>query len=150
MIWCKYSVSLLSCYNNDKSFINVTKYLPIFILQKFCKTSLSNNAIYSPKVSITLALFTWPFSMMFLWEMYMGKKASPPNIVTSIKSTWVYWALWCSPKQISLMHGCFVKANSVLIFEGPNLHLCFSNGCLHLWASAPEGVWRPKDSPEEV
>ena len=54
-----------------------------------CKTSLSHNAIYLPKVSIIVSITALTVATVLQWAMYIGRNASPAKILTSIKSTMV-------------------------------------------------------------
>ena len=62
--------------------------------------------------------------------MYMGKTASPVKIVTRNKSICLMMF-----SQTNQPDGCLRQPNSVLIFEGPTLHLncflhlCYGNDC---------------------
>ena len=65
-----------------------------------CKTYLSYDAIYLPKVSQPLALIQHLVNVL-KWAMYMGRNASLVKIITSMKSTWFQCVLWHSPPNKS-------------------------------------------------
>ena len=87
------------------SFINVTKYLLIFILQTI---SLLSCYLCTKSIQTLSQVFSFCFQF-FEGAMYVGRIASPVKIMMF--------------SQTNRSHG---------VFEGPNLHLCYSCWFLHL------------------
>ena len=96
-----------------------------YLLSLSCKTSLSYNAIYLPKLLITLPQKNCHICHLWWMSNIYGLKCSHVKANLIIKSLMTF-------TQTNQPHGYLRKANLVLIFEGPTFHLCYSNWFLHL------------------
>ena len=102
------------------------------ILSLTSKAYLSYNAIYFLKGTLTLTLSTRSSCWILAMDNVYGQKClSHQNYYQHQELGLMSLVTSCA--QTNQPHGCLRKAILVLFFEGPTLHLCFSNCFLHLW-----------------
>ena len=106
-----------------------------------CKTSLSHNAIYLPKVSIIVSITALTVATVLQWAMYIGRNASPAKILTSIKSTMVLCSncfcisiRWLTQIRCMVYHTLYSQYTLGLRYTSPHMLQC----ALHRWKWCPD------------